>query len=234
MIELAEGIVAKARELLLEARTEFDGIGYRLGLSQCDVALAHAEHRGGDYEAARRRTIVTRDALRALENPRALAACERLLSMIAIDQEDASAAGKHARAALDLFEKLGDPWGILESRLLLAQGALLRGALDEATAELATCDAIDATEAEPQQHRHLVHAWLDAMKNEWVAASEAIAAAQHVFADPRKMADHAPQLVARFEAARWNEPAGSAVHAWSETLGVHRMSATGQFAATTT
>jgi serine/threonine protein kinase/tetratricopeptide (TPR) repeat protein len=218
MVELAEGNFGKSRELLSEARGEFDAIGYRLGLSQVDVALAHAEHRGGDLEAARARTLSTRDALRALENPRGLAACERLLAMIEIDREDAALAEKHARAALDVFEKLGDPWGIVESRLLLAQTALLRGELETAEEELGACDAIETTEAEPQQHRQLVRAWLSAAQGEWVRAAEAIVAAQKVFADPRRMGDHAAQLLSRFDASGWHAPARTAVREWYDAV----------------
>jgi serine/threonine protein kinase/tetratricopeptide (TPR) repeat protein len=218
LVELAEGVSTRARELLAEARTEFDGIGYRLGLSQVDVALAHAEHRGGDLEAARARTIATRDALRALENPRGLAACERLLAMIEIDREDARAASRHAHAALDLFEKLGDPWGIVESRLLLAQEALLRGEVDVAADELGACDAIETTEAEPQQHRHLVRAWVAAAQGDFERAAESILAAQQVFTDPRRMGDHAAQLLARFDAAGWQAPARAKVREWCDAV----------------
>ncbi|MBI2392779.1 MAG: protein kinase [Deltaproteobacteria bacterium] len=227
LIELAEGQLPKARDLLLEAHQEFDGIGYRLGLSQCDVALAHVEHRAGDLEGARTRAQATRAALRSLENPRGLAAVERLLSMIAIDQEDAAAAQRHAVDALDLYTKLGDPWGVLESRLLLAQEDLLRGALDEARAELETCDQVSITEAEPQQHRHLVHAWLAASQGYFRKAAQAIADAQSVFADRRRMGDHAAQLLQRFDQLQWKEPAGPAVREWCDAIA--GMRSTGAF-----
>ena len=231
LIELAEGLLPKARDLLLEARTEFDGIGYRLGISQVDVAIAHVEHRAGDLEGARRRAISTREALRSLENPRGVAASERLLSMIAIDQEDEAAGAKHARAALDLFEKLGDPWGILESRLLIVQSSLVRGAIAEAKAEMKTCDEIDVDEAEPQQHRHLTRAWIAALSRDFKAAAISIEAAQKVFPDRRRMGDHAAQLLSHFDAQRWKDPVGARVREWCESLG-GALRATGQFPVT--
>jgi hypothetical protein len=226
-IELAEGILPKSRDLLVEARGEFDAIGYRLGIAQCDLAMAHVEHRAGDHEGARVRAMATRDTLRALENPRGLAGSERLLAMIAIDQDDASAAQKHAKAALDLFEKLGDPWGILESRLLLVQEALLRGAVAAAKLEMNACEEIVIDEAEPQQHRHLTSAWFHASSKNWKEASTAVVEAQRVFPDRRRMGDHAQQMLARFDGQHWKEPAGSKVREWCEAIGGLR--STGQF-----
>jgi tetratricopeptide (TPR) repeat protein len=229
LIELAEGVLPRARELLQEAHSEFDGIGYRLGLSQCDVAIAHVDHRAGDFESARSRAHATRSALRSLENPRGLAAVERLLAMIAIDQEDAASAARHAHDALDLYTKLGDPWGILESRLLLAQEALLRDNLDEARTELETCDQVQITEAEPQQHRHLTRAWVAAAQGYYRKAAQAIDDAQLVFADRRRMGDHAAQLLHRFDQMRWKEPAGSKIREWCDSIA--GMRTTGQYPA---
>ena len=60
-------------------------------------------------------------------NPRGEAACERLLALIAIDTDDFAAGGAHASVAAKIFERLQDPWGDLEARLLLAQVALAKG-----------------------------------------------------------------------------------------------------------
>ncbi len=229
MIELAEGQLPKSRELLLEARAEFDGIGYRLGISQVDVALAHVDHRAGDFDGARRRAMATRSALRSLENPRGLAAVERLLAMLAIDQDDAKAAAHHGREALDLYGKLGDPWGILEARLLIAQEAMLRGAVDEARLELEACDQLQVVEAEPQQHRHLVRAWIAAAQGYPKKAAQALADAQAVYEDKRRMGDHAAQLLQRFDAAHWKDPAGRAVREWLDSI--HGLRGTGQYPA---
>ncbi|GAC1394034.1 MAG: hypothetical protein NVSMB47_02400 [Polyangiales bacterium] len=229
LIELAEGLLPKARDLLLEARGEFDNIGYRLGIAQVDVAVAHVEHRAGDLEGARVRAHATREALRTLENPRGIAGCERLLAMIAIDQEDAPAALRHARTGLDLYEKLGDPWGVLESRLLLVQESLLRGAVAGAQLEMKACDEISIDEAEPQQHRHLTRAWIAASMADFDKAAAAIGEAQHVFPDRRRMGDHAQQLLARFDALHWKAPAGARVREWVESMG--GMRSTGQFPA---
>jgi len=229
LIELAEGLLPKARDLLVEARQEFDGIGYRLGLSQCDVALAHVDHRAGDFEGARTRAQATRSALRSLENPRGLGAVERLLAMIAIDQDDAAAAQRHATDALDLYTKLGDPWGIVESRVLLVQEHLLRGALEEARIELEVCDQITLTEAEPLQHRHLTRAWLSAANGYYRKAATALEEARSVFADRRRMGDHANGLLTRFDSLKWKDPAGAKVREWCDSIA--GMRSTGQFPA---
>jgi tetratricopeptide (TPR) repeat protein len=229
MIEHAEGLLPKSRELLLEARKEFDGIGYRLGLSQCDVALAHVDHRAGDFEGARARSQATRTALRSLENPRGLAAVERLLAMIAIDQEDAAAAQRHATDALDLYTKLGDPWGIVESRVLLVQEHLMRGALEDARVELEACDQINLTEAEPVQHRHLARAWLAAASGYYRTAAQALEDAENVFADKRRMGDNAAGLLLRFDSLKWQDPAGAKVREWCDAIA--DMRGTGQFPA---
>lgn len=229
LIELAEGLLPKARDLLVEARQEFDGIGYRLGLSQCDVALAHVDHRAGDLEGARARAGATRAALRSLENPRGLAAVERLLAMIAIDQDDAASAQRHATDALDLYTKLGDPWGIVESRVLLVEEHLLRGALEEARVQLETCDQVTLTEAEPLQHRHLARAWLSAANGYYRKAAQALEDAQGVFVDRRRMGDHAAQLLQRFDSMRWKDPAGAKVREWCDAIA--GMRATGQYTA---
>ena len=227
LIELAEGVLPRARDLLVEAHGEFDGIGYRLGLSQCDVALAHVDHRAGNFEGARNRAYVTRTALRSLENPRGLAAVERLLAMLCIDQDDAAGAAKHAHDALDLYTKLGDPWGILESRLLRAQEALLRGNVEEARLELEACEHIQVTEAEPVQHRHLTRAWVSAAQGFYKKAAQALTEAQNVFAEKRRLGDHAAQLIQRFEQMRWKEPAGSKVREWWDAIA--GMRTTGSF-----
>jgi eukaryotic-like serine/threonine-protein kinase len=231
LIELAEGVLPRARELLLEAHNEFDGIGYRLGLSQCDVALAHVDHRAGDFEGARNRAYATRAQLRSLENPRGLAAVERLLAMIAIDQDDTTEAAKHIHDALDLYTKLGDPWGVLESRLLRAQESLLRGNVDEARVEVEACEQIQVTEAEPVQHRHLTRAWVAAAQGYYKKAAQALTEAQNVFAEKRRMGDHAAQLIQRFESLHWRDPAGAKVREWCDAIG--GMRTTGSFPSAT-
>ena len=80
--------------------------------------------------------------------------------MIALDGGDPSVAEEHARAAGSIYMRLSDPWGEVETRLLLAQIALDRGDADDARDHLIACEAVALIEAEPKQHRHLTLAWL--------------------------------------------------------------------------
>ena len=148
--------------------------------------------------------------------------------MIAVDQDDEDAAEKHARAALDLYQNLGDPWGILEARLLLVQNAILCGELELARGELDLCDAIVVNEAEPQQHRHLTRAWWAASRGKLDEAAASVALAQQTFPDPRRMGDHSAQLLQRFETLGWGGAVGAKVREWYESMSGQR--ATGQFA----
>jgi hypothetical protein len=63
------------------ARGEFDAIGYRLGLAQCDITLAHAEHRGGRLDRARTIALAARSPHSATSGTRAgrrrVSACSR-------------------------------------------------------------------------------------------------------------------------------------------------------------
>ncbi|MFI5302992.1 MAG: tetratricopeptide repeat protein [Polyangiales bacterium] len=233
MIALAEGVMVKSRDLLVAARAEFDGIGYRLGCCQCDIALSHVDHRAGEFEAARARALKTRDALAVLQNPRANGAVERVLAMVALDASSTSdvetggwgpneAAVRHAQAALELFKRLGDPWGITEAKLLLAQEALVRGAVAEAEPLVAKCEELAVSEPEPMQHRALTRAWLHVARGEIDLAMIALGEARRAFSDPRRNGDHTPMLLQRFVAMGWPEPIAAAVREWVDSLGASR------------
>ena len=90
--------------------------------------------------------------------------------MIAIDTDDLAAARARTRASrAKIFERLQDPWGELEARLLLAQVALARGRPRRARSSSRTASAIVLDEAEPRQHRHLTLAWLAQRQGRWPA-----------------------------------------------------------------
>jgi hypothetical protein len=210
--------LAAARELLRTARADFDGIGYRLGLSQCDLALAHAEHRGGNLDACRELALAARQSFRDLVNPRGEAGCERILAMASIDAGAPELAEEHAEAAAKSYEKLADPWGQVESRLLFAQIALHLGDADRAREHLIACEAVALAEAEPKQHRHLTLAWLAYHEGRFHEAARELEAARASFKDSRT-GDHTPQLLARFARMGWPKPAGTRISAWMKALG---------------
>ena len=197
MIETAVGGFRRAQDLLIHARQSFDAIGYRLGIAQCDVVLGHAD--------------------RELMNPRGEAACERLLALIAIDTDDFAAGGAHASVAAKIFERLQDPWGDLEARLLLAQVALAKG--DEEAKELvADCERIVLDEAEPRQHRHLTLAWLAQIEHRWQDAASEIDRARAAFGDKARCGDHTPQLLKRFADMSWLGPSEGKIAQWLDLV----------------
>jgi hypothetical protein len=230
LVEEASGAANRGRELVKLARTEFDGLGYRLGIAQCDVALGHADHRAFDFDGARAKALGARASFRELQNPRGEAACERLLAMVEFDRDDFDAAEAHARVALKLYERLQDPWGDLESRLLLSQVAL--GRRDpRAESFVVACDRVMIDEAEPRQHRHLTRAWLAGSQGQWTEAAIEIDAARDTFAvassvggaaaaaDARtRTGDHTPHLLRRFHHLEWVGPALAKIASWLQDI----------------
>jgi hypothetical protein len=242
LIEEAVGAFERGRELLGRARTEFDGIGYRLGLAQCDLALGHADHRGYDFPGARARALAARASFREVQNPRGEAGCERLLAMVALDSNDEDAAEAHARVAFKIYERLQDPWGELEARLLLAQVALARDD-ERAEALVAACDRVVLDEAEPRQHRHLTRAWLAQRSGHWTEAAAEIDAARSAYlassaegggvraAEARsRTGDHTPHLLARLARLEWVGPVLANIEGWLSQIeaaaGANRTSST--------
>jgi hypothetical protein len=216
LTETAAGERERARGLLSEARTEFERIGYQLGLAQSDVALGHVEYRGFDLNAARAHALTARASFRELQNPRGEAACERLLAMVALDKDGFDAASAHAGVAAKIFNALQDPWGKLEAKLLLAQVALARGDAD-ARALVAACDAIQLDEAEPRQHRHLTRAWLAQREARSKDAEEELEQARLVFGgDGTQTGDRTPALLKRLARFEWSASMRAKLDAWLE------------------
>jgi serine/threonine protein kinase len=213
-VEQAGGSPRRARELLLVARADLERIGYRLGVAQCDLALAHADHREGDFARVHERATTTLKHFRLVENPRGEAGCERLLAMNALDSGHPNTAEVHARAAGVVYSRLSDPWGKVESLLLLAQVALHRGDTDAAREQLIRCEAIALAEAEPKQHRHLTLAWLAAAEGRYPDLVRELDLARRTFKDTTQSGDHTPQLLRMFDAMSWPEPAGGRVKQW--------------------
>jgi serine/threonine protein kinase len=213
-IEQSGGSPSRARELLAVARADLERIGYRLGVAQCDLALAHADHREGDFGRAHERATATLKAFRLIENPRGEAGCERLLAMNALDGGHPNTAEVHARAAGVLYSRLSDPWGKVESLLLLAQVALYRNDTTSARDALIRCEAIALAEAEPKQHRHLTLAWLAVAEGRDADVVRELDAARRTFRDTTQSGDHTPQLLRHFDRMQWPDPAGSRVRQW--------------------
>jgi len=217
-IEQSGGSPTRAREMLVIARADLERIGYRLGVAQCDLALAHADHRDGDFARAHERATKTLKAFRLIENPRGEAGCERLLAMNALDGGHPNTAEVHARACGSLYSRLNDPWGKVEALLLLAQVALFREDTEAARESLIRAEAIALAEAEPKQHRHLTLAWLAAHEERWSDTAKELDAARRTFKDSSQSGDHTPQLLHRFDAQNWPDPAKGRVKSWLQAL----------------
>ena len=217
-VEQASSSPGRARELLTVARADLENIGYRLGVAQCDLALAHSDHCEGKFEATHDRTANTLRAFHILENPRGEAGCERLLAMNALDSGHPNTAEVHASAAGVLYAKLDDPWGKVESLLLIAQVALYRGDTAAARDALIRCEAVALAEAEPKQHRHLTLAWLAVAEARPQDAARELDAARKIYRDATQSGDHTPQLLVLFDRMGWPEPAGQRVRQWLSTV----------------
>jgi tetratricopeptide (TPR) repeat protein len=218
LVEQGAGSPGRARELLLVARADLEGIGYRLGVAQCDLVLAHSDHREGNFAATHDRATSTLRAFHILENPRGEAGCERLLAMNALDSGHPNTAEVHASAAGVLYSKLDDPWGKVESLLLIAQVALFRGELSAARDALIRCEAVALAEAEPKQHRHLTLAWLAAAEGRQAEAARELDAARKTYRDANQSGDHTAQLLALFDRMGWPEPARQRVRQWLASI----------------
>lgn len=217
-IEQSGGSPKAARQMLAVARNDLERIGYRLGMAQCDLALAHADHRDCDFARAHERASATLKAFRLIENPRGEAGCERLLAMNALDGGQDASAEEHARGAGALYARLSDPWGKVESLLLLAQIALHRNNPDDAREQLIRCEAMTLAEAEPKQHRYLTLAWLSAIEERWADAAREIDSARRTFKDSTQSGDHTPHLLKRFQKMNWSGHAGRRVEQWLNVL----------------
>ena len=213
-IGLSGSSAAHARDQLAVARADLEAIGYRIGIAQCDLALSHYDHREGDFARCHERASITLKSFRLIENPRGEAGCERLLAMNALDSGHPSTAEIHAVAASQLYERINDPWGKVESLLLLAQIALYRNDTSAARESLIRCEAIALAEAEPRQHRHLTLAWLAAAEGRFADAARELDAARRVFRDTNQSGDHTPQLLRQFDRMGWAEPAAERVKQW--------------------
>jgi hypothetical protein len=194
------------------------------------VALGHADHRAFDFSGARARTLAARASFQEAQNPRGEGACERLLAMVAFDADAFDAAHAHAQVALEIYDKLHDPWGELESRLLLTQIALARSHADVERL-MAACDEANPEEAEPRQHRHLTRAWFAQTKDRWSEAVAEIDAARRVYAEQSgapgserspemamRTGDHTPHLLARLARLRWDGPALEQIQSWLKQI----------------
>ena len=203
LIAIARNDPSAAREHLSDARRGFDRLGYRLGTAQCDIGLAHADHRCGELEAAKARGHNALAAFRMQGTPRGQTAAFRVMAMAEIDGGELNEAEQHARECKALFDQMGDPWGIVESQLLLAQVALARGA-PEAEQLVAECDVSAIQEKEPVQHCHLTRAWLACRQHRFLEAVEEIELATSSMPGGG-LADHSFQLYVRLVAMPWPE-----------------------------
>ena len=138
--------------------------------------------------------------------------------MTALDAGDPALADAHAHAAAAAFDKLADPWGQVETKLLVAQIALDRGQADAARAELIACEAVALVEAEPKQHRHLTMAWLAYHEGRFHDAARELDAARAAFKEAGRTGDHTPQLLERFARMGWPKPASTRIAAWRKAI----------------
>jgi hypothetical protein len=217
-IEHSEGTTDRSRRLAQEARNEFERAGYRLGTAQSDVSIAHVEHRLMNFHSSEVGAFEALQTFDVLRTPRGQAACDRLLAMIGIDTDDLDMAELHTDRAHKSFVKMGDPWGVMESKLLFCQLALVRYQPERARALIEECSRIVVEEAEAKQHYLLTCAWYEHSRARADRAFEYIEAAADVFGPRIRAGDHTPHLLARLSRFDWPEHALNRIEAWRALL----------------
>jgi tetratricopeptide (TPR) repeat protein len=217
-IEHSEGTTDRSRRLAQEARNEFERAGYRLGTAQADVSIAHVEHRLMNFHSSESGALDALSTFDTLRTPRGQAACDRLLAMIGIDTDDLDMADLHTDRAHKSFVKMGDPWGVMESKLLFCQLALIRRQSERARALIEECSRIVVEEAEAKQHYLLTCAWYELSRQRADRAFEYIEAAADVFGPRIRAGDHTPHLLARLSRFEWPEHALNRIEAWRALL----------------
>jgi serine/threonine protein kinase/type II secretory pathway predicted ATPase ExeA len=217
-VEHSEGAVERSRKLALEAHAEFERVGYRLGTAQANASLAHVEHRMMNLHAAEAGANEALLAFEALRTPRGQAACRRLLTMVAIDTDRFEEARRNADWCSQISADLDDPYGIVESKVLRAQVALLRHEFKRAARLLKESAAYAVEEPEPHQHRLLTEAWLHRAQGDVSLASSSIELAMATFPDRRRVGDHTVHLLARLSRFEWDTESAKLIDSWRKAL----------------
>jgi hypothetical protein len=219
LTELGGGKHARAKQMVSDALGEFEKVGFRLGVAQCEIVRGHMAHRTDDLPEALVHAERARRMMQDLKNPRGEAACQRLLGMIAFDSGDLMRSREHALSASALYDQMGEPRGQVEASLLLAEVALATG--NPVAGELIrACDAIGLVEAETRQHLFLSKCWLCHLEGRPEDASTELAAARVAFGDPRRAGDHTRQLLARLSDFAWPKSDRKMLDDWRAELGV--------------
>jgi hypothetical protein len=171
-----------------------------------------------NFFSAERIGLETRTVFETLRTPRGEATCDRLLAMIGIDTDELEMAEMHAERARRVFAELGDPWGVLETNLLLCQVHLARGTLPQAERLFDECQRVSTEEAEPRQHLLLTRAWLECEKGTPEVAFTSVEAAAAVFGPKTRAGDHTPHLLSRLSRFSWSPPARERIETWRRAL----------------
>jgi hypothetical protein len=138
--------------------------------------------------------------------------------MIGLDTDDTEMALLHADRANKTYAKINDPWGVMETKLLICQVALYKHDSARARELLEECSRIAVEEKEPRQHFLLTRAWLEAENGDLDESLESIEAAADVFGQRTRAGDHAPQLLLRLLRYRWSVAARSRIDSWRMQL----------------
>ncbi|HEY2405899.1 MAG TPA: serine/threonine-protein kinase [Polyangiaceae bacterium] len=217
-IEHSEGATDRSRRLAQEARAEFERAGYRLGTAQADVSIAHVEHRLMNFHSAELGALDALATFETLRTPRGQAACDRLLAMIGLDTDDLDMAEQYTDRAAKSFQHMNDPWGVIESKLLVAQIALVRHQNGKARVLLEEASRVTVEEAEARQHFLLTRAWLQIADHNSESALESLEAAADVFGQRTRAGDHTPHLLSRLARFEWPPHAMDRIDTWRSLL----------------
>ncbi len=132
--------------------------------------------------------------------------------------DDKQSAEINAEWSARVYQDLDDPWGVVESKALQAQVALLEQKYDVARALLKECEEMSVEEPEPHQHRLLTETWLAREENRLEDATQFLEQALLVFPNRRRIGDHTFHLLGRLSRYSWNEESHELLKSWREEL----------------
>jgi tetratricopeptide (TPR) repeat protein len=132
----SRGELVRARALLEESASRFEGSGDGRGKAAVFVKRAYLELAEGDLEAARLTLEEALELRRWQRDRRGLGLVLAGLGLIETTAGEYASAERHLAEARDLFRRAGDRWGLASTLWRTADLAFARGHLDEAEAAL--------------------------------------------------------------------------------------------------
>ncbi len=215
--DLVDSKLDRARQCFDQARSDYEKLGYRLGIAEAEIAYARMAHHTDCFDEAIQRADRALRLMLELRNARGEATCYKLLAVSRFAAGDLAQSQQNALQASALYQQMGEPRGQLEASLVLAQIALLAEA-PEARDLVAVCEAFPLVEAESRQVLGLTRAWLAWMEKRLEQARAEIEAARNAYGDIKRAGDQTGDLLTRLSALAWPRELRKAIDDWRSEL----------------